>query len=70
MVYLLGDVVSTDNGPTTPQREVGGVLKDRARSARNELDRLINRDLEDFNKMLQGKGLGGIVAKTGLPKVS
>jgi hypothetical protein len=63
MIYLLGDVVSTDNGPTGPQREVGGVLKDRARSARNELDRLINRDLEAFNKLLQGKGLGGIIAK-------
>lgn len=70
MVYLLGDVVSTDNGPTTPQREVGGVLKDRAKSARNELDRLINRDLDAFNKMLQGKGLGGIVPRTAPAKIS
>ena len=70
MVYLLGDVVSTDNGPTTPQREVGDVLKERAKSARNELDRLINRDLDAFNKMLQAKGLSGIVANTAPPKVS
>ena len=70
MIYLLGDVGSTDNGPTGPQREVGGVLKERARNARNELDRLINRDLDDFNRMLQGKGLGGIVAKSSPPKTS
>ena len=63
LVYLISDVGSTDNAPTASQREVGGVLRQRARSARDELDRLIQRDLDQFNRMLREKGLGGIFAR-------
>ncbi|HSE53407.1 MAG TPA: hypothetical protein VLB00_14555, partial [Gemmatimonadales bacterium] len=57
LVYLLGDIGSTDNAPTASQREVGGVLRQRARAAGDELDRLIQNDLDQFNRMLRNKGL-------------
>jgi photosystem II stability/assembly factor-like uncharacterized protein len=63
LVYLINDIGSTDNGPTASQREVGGVLKQRARAARDELDRIIQSDLDRFNRMLREKGMGGIFAK-------
>ena len=70
LVYLLGDIGATDNAPTGPQHDVGRLLKDRARAARNDFDRLLNRDLDQFNRMLQGKGLGGIVARKDAGKTS
>ncbi len=70
MVYLINDVGGTDNAPTGPQREVGALLKEQAAAARAELDRLINADLQAFNKLLSDKGLQGIVARTEVPKTS
>jgi hypothetical protein len=70
LVYLINDIGSTDLAPTTSQREVGTVLQQRVRAARSELDQVINRDLEAFNRSLREKGLGGIVAKTEPPKTS
>jgi hypothetical protein len=70
LVYLFNDVGSTDNAPTGPQRDVAGVLKERARTARVDFDRLLNRDIEGFNRMLRDKGLGGIIAKPEPPKTS
>ena len=69
LVYLLGDISSTDNAPTASQREVGGVLRQRARAARDELDRIIQTDLDRFNRMLRDKGLGGVFARVEPPKV-
>jgi len=69
LVYLLGDISSTDNAPTASQREVGGVLRQRARAARDELDRIIQTDLDQFNRLLREKGLGGIFARVEPPKV-
>jgi photosystem II stability/assembly factor-like uncharacterized protein len=69
LVYLISDVGSTDNAPTASQREVGGVLRQRVRAARDELDRVIQRDLDQFNRMLREKGLGGIFARPEPPKV-
>jgi len=69
LVYLINDITGTDNSPTASQREVGGVLRQRARAARDELDRLIQRDLDQFNKMLREKGLGGIFARIEPPKI-
>jgi len=69
LVYLIGDISSTDNAPTASQREVGGVLRQRARAARDELDRIIQTDLDQFNRMLRDKGLGGIFARVEPPKV-
>jgi len=45
------------------------VLRQRARAARDELDRIIQRDLDQFNRMLRDKGLGGIFARAQPPKV-
>jgi hypothetical protein len=69
LVYLLGDIGSTDNAPTASQREVGGVLRQRARAAKDQLDRLIQGDLDRFNQMLRQKGLGGIFARVEAPRV-
>lgn len=70
LVYLFNDVGGTDNRPTAPQREVGAVLKERARTARADFDRLLNRDLDAFNRMLRDKGLGGIITRTEVPRTS
>ncbi|MGE0443551.1 MAG: sialidase, partial [Gemmatimonadales bacterium] len=67
LAYLINDVGSTDNAPTGPQREVGASLTQRARDARNDFDRLVNRDVAAFNRTLQEKGLGGIVTQSGRP---
>ena len=69
LVYLIGDVGSTDNAPTASQREVGGVLRQRARDARAELDRLIQSDLDRFNRMLRDKGLGGVFTRVEAPRI-
>jgi photosystem II stability/assembly factor-like uncharacterized protein len=69
LVYLINDIGSTDNPPTASQREVGAVLRQRARAARDELDRIIQRDLDQFNKLLRDKGLGGIFTRVEAPKV-
>jgi hypothetical protein len=69
LVYLINDIGSTDNPPTASQREVGGVLRQRARAARDELDRIIQRDLDQFNKLLRDKALGGIFTRVEPPKV-
>ena len=69
LVYLINDIGSTDNGPTASQRDVGGVLRQRARAARDELDRIIQSDLDRFNRMLREKGMGGIFAKPVQAKV-
>ncbi|HEY9519481.1 MAG TPA: hypothetical protein VIQ98_09470, partial [Gemmatimonadales bacterium] len=60
---------STDNPPTASQREVGGVLRQRARAAGDELDRLIQNDLDQFNRMLRDKGLGAIFARPGATRI-
>ena len=69
LVYLINDIGSTDNAPTASQREVGGVLRQRAKAARDELDRIIQGDLDRFNRMLREKGLGAIFARVEAPKV-
>ena len=69
LVYLLGDIGSTDNPPTASQREVGGVLRQRARAAGDELDRLIQNDLDQFNRMLRDKGLGAIFARPAATRI-
>jgi len=45
------------------------VLRQRARAARDELDRIIQGNLDQFNRMLREKGLGGIFARVEAPKV-
>jgi len=61
LVYLIGDVGSSDNAPTQSQRDVGGVLRDRARNARAAFDRLMRGDVTRFNQLLRQKGLDGVI---------
>jgi photosystem II stability/assembly factor-like uncharacterized protein len=68
LIYLINDVGSSDNSPTQPQRDVGGVLKERARTARAALDRVLNTDVAGFNRMLSQRGLAGIIGAP--PKTS
>ena len=45
------------------------MLRQRAKAARDELDRIIQGDLDRFNRMLREKGLGAIFARVEAPKV-
>ena len=67
-VYLINDLNGSDNAVTGPQQAVGGVLKERSRAARAALNKVMNDDIEVFNRMLREKGLAGII--TSPPKTS
>jgi hypothetical protein len=45
------------------------VLRQRARAAGDELDRLIQNDLDQFNRMLRDKGLGAIFARPAATRI-
>jgi hypothetical protein len=48
---------------------VGGVLRQQARDARAEVDRLIQGDLDRFNRMLRDKELGGVFTTVEPPRI-
>jgi photosystem II stability/assembly factor-like uncharacterized protein len=59
--YLINDIGGSDNAPTQSQRDVAAVLKERARSAKADFDRVMARDVGGFNNLLRDKGLQGII---------
>jgi hypothetical protein len=61
LVYLIGDVGSSDHAPTQSQRDVAAVLQERIRNARAAFDRVMRDDVPRFNTMLRNRGLEGIV---------
>jgi hypothetical protein len=67
-VYLINDLNGSDNPATEPERNVGNVLKERSRAARAALNKVMNDDVETFNRMLREKGLAGIISN--IPKTS
>jgi photosystem II stability/assembly factor-like uncharacterized protein len=69
LLYLINDIGSSDNAPTASQREVGGVLRARARATRDELNQLIQGELDRFNRMLRDKGMSGVFTKVEAPKI-
>ncbi|MGE0551854.1 MAG: WD40/YVTN/BNR-like repeat-containing protein [Gemmatimonadales bacterium] len=64
LVYLINDVGGTDHAPTGSQREVGAVLRQKAREARSAYDRAMREDVARFNALLRDKGLDGVIATT------
>jgi hypothetical protein len=61
LVYLIGDVGSSDHAPTQSQRDVAAVLQERIRNARAAFDRVMRDDVPRFNTMLRNRGLEGVV---------
>jgi hypothetical protein len=60
-----GDIRNTEDfGPTTQQREVYGILKNRLTEVRAEYDRFLKETIPAFNQQLQTSGHGNVI--TGL----
>jgi photosystem II stability/assembly factor-like uncharacterized protein len=64
LMYLRGEVASSDFAPTTQQREVHQMLHVQVDAYRGQLDQLVKQDLAAFNRMLQQRNLQGILGKT------
>ena len=60
MLYLAGQLGSSDYGPTTQQREVRALLAEQARATRGRLTQLLERDLAAFNARLRERSLPGV----------
>lgn len=63
LLYLAGQVTSSDFAPTTQQREVHQLLHDQLTAARGQLDQAVRADLAAFNALLRQRNLQGIVAQ-------
>ncbi|MEO8448715.1 MAG: sialidase [Gemmatimonadota bacterium] len=63
LVYLANDVNNNDNAPTEAQIGVAAMLRERARAAKADFDRVMNSDVAAFNAMLRDRGLQGILGK-------
>ncbi|MBI2537072.1 MAG: hypothetical protein HYW06_08980 [Gemmatimonadetes bacterium] len=63
LLYLAGQVTSSDFAPTTQQREVHQLLHDQLAAYRGQLDQVVSRDLVAFNGLLQQRSLQGIVVR-------
>lgn len=61
--YLLSGASSSDFAPTTQQVQVAQWLKPQAEAAQQALQQVLNTDVANFNKVLQEKGIGGIIVK-------
>ena len=63
LLYLAGQVTSSDYAPTTQQREVHQLLHDQLDTHRGLLDQVVSRDLGAFNRLLQQRSLQGIMVR-------
>ena len=63
IAYLAGGVSSGDFAPTTQQREVHAMLKERLAAQRKQLDQAVSTDLDGFNKMLRDRNIGNVIAR-------
>ena len=52
---------TVDFPPTDQAREVQQVLEERMLDLSEELARVIDRDVEEFNRLLRDRGLGPLV---------
>jgi hypothetical protein len=62
LVYLANSIGGSDYAPTESQRAVAALLHEQARSARAQVDRVLQRDVTAFNEMLRRKNLQNIIA--------
>jgi len=63
LAYLAGGLSSGDFAPTTQQREVHAMLRERLVAQHRRLDDLIHQDLVAFNKMLQDRNIGNVISQ-------
>jgi len=63
ITYLAGGVASSDFPPTTQQREVHALLKERIRTYQRQFDELLSRDLAAFNNMLKERKIQNVIAR-------
>ncbi len=61
LVYLAGQVGSSDFAPTSQQREVRSLLAEQARATRDRLTQLLERDLALFNARLRERNLPSVL---------
>ncbi|HEY9382081.1 MAG TPA: hypothetical protein VIP80_01090 [Gemmatimonadales bacterium] len=61
LLYLAGQVASSDFAPTTQQREVGTLLASQARATRGRLTQLLEQDLAGFNARLRARNLPSVL---------
>ena len=59
--YLAGAVQSADFPPTDQMREVHGILRERLAVQQAELQRILETELPDANRSLEGEGVPGVV---------
>ncbi len=63
ITYLAGGVASSDFPPTTQQREVHALLKERIRTYQRQFGELLSRDLAAFNNMLKERKIQNVIAR-------
>ncbi len=63
IAYLAGGVSGGDFAPTTQQREVHAMLKERLAAQRKQLDQVVSTDLDAFNKLLRDRNIGNVIAR-------
>ena len=61
LMYLGGQVASSDHLPTGPQREVHAVLEQRMRASRAVIDKLTSEDLAAFRKRLRDRNISVLI---------
>jgi photosystem II stability/assembly factor-like uncharacterized protein len=59
--YLAGAVQSADFPPTDQMREVHGILRERLSVQQAELQRILETELPEANRSLEGEGVPGVV---------
>jgi len=62
--YLAAGLSSADFGPTTQQRQVHALLKERLAAYQRRLDDVVSRDLDAFNKFLRERNIQTVIART------
>ncbi len=68
IAYLAGAVASADFPPTDPMREVHEVLRGRLETARQDLQQVLENQLPEANRALEGQGVPGVVRVPGTEK--
>jgi photosystem II stability/assembly factor-like uncharacterized protein len=61
LIYLAGSVSSSDDAPTTQQREVQTVLENELRTVRTKYDQVMTRDLDAFKQMLRQRNIQNVI---------
>jgi hypothetical protein len=63
--YLANGIGSGDFQPTNQHREVYALLKAQLTAQRSNLDEVISKDLDAFNKLLRDRGIQNVVPRLG-----